>query len=401
MYLLQLSLLRLPAFRLLALAVLWNSVGTVGEQVVLGWLTLELTDSPLLVGVALGMRMAPLLFAGIPAGVLADRADRHRLLRATSAAMAGTSAALGALALFHVVALWHLLLLTFAAGCLRAVNQVARQSYAHDLVGGAGLVDAFALLGLGMRAGGLVGSLLTGALIAWLGAGVAYFAVAAGYLASAVTLVPAEAAPRDTPPAGDSLWQNLVHFLGAVRHDRVLPPLIALTAGGEILGFSHQALLPSLARDVLAVGPEGLGAMTAARSVGGILGIVFVSGLGQVRGNGALFLAVLFLFGGSLVALGLAPGFVAVLLLLVLVNALGALSDVLSQSLIQLTVPSGLRGRAGGAWVVAIGTAPLGQIQIGALASLVGVSVALGLSGCALMLVAAAGALLFPRLRRL
>ena len=401
MHLLRVSLLRVRALRLLALAVLWNSVGTVGEQVVLGWLTLELTDSPLLVGVALGMRMAPLLFAGMPAGILADRDDRYRLLRATSAAMAATSAALGALALLHVGAVWHVLLLTFAAGCFRAVNQAARQSYAHDLVGGAGLVDALALLGFGMRVGGLVGSLLTGALIAWLGAGVAYFAVAAGYLASAVILLPAQAGSRGAPSTGESLWQNLVHFLGAVRHDRVLPPLMVLTASGEIFGFSHQALLPSLARDILAVGPEGLGAMTAARSVGGILGLVFVSGLGQVRGNGALFLAVLFVFGGSLVGLGLAPGFVAVLLLLVLVNALGGLSDILSQSLIQLAVPSGLRGRAGGAWVVAIGTAPLGQIQIGALASLVGVSFALGLSGCALMLVAAAGALLFPRLRRL
>ena len=401
MHLLPVALLRNDSFRLLTLAVAWNSVGTVGEQVVLGWLTLELTNSPLLVGVVLGMRMAPLLFAGIPAGVLADRADRDRLLRATSAAMAAISAGLGALAFFHVVALWHLLVLTFVAGCVRAVNQAARQSYAHDLVGGADLVHGLALLGLGMRAGGLLSSLLTGVLIAWFGSGIAFLAVAAGYLASALTLVPAKRGVRDPTPMADSLWQNLAHFLGAVRRDRVLPALVGLTAAGEILGFSHQALLPSLARDVLAVGAEGLGAMTAARSVGGILGIAFVSGLGYARGNGALFLAMLFLFGGSLVALGVAPSFAAVLALLVLVNAVGALSDVLSQSLIQLAVPTGLRGRAGGAWVVAIGTGPLGQIQIGALASLVGVSVALALSGCALMLVAAAGALCFPRLRSL
>jgi hypothetical protein len=69
--------------------------------------------------------------------------------------------------------------------------------------------------------------------------------------------------------------------------------------------------------------------------------------------------------------------------------------------LIQLAVPSGQRGRAGGAWVVSIGMAPLGQFQVGALASLLGVGATLGVNGVALMAVGAAAALLVPRLRRL
>jgi hypothetical protein len=64
-------------------------------------------------------------------------------------------------------------------------------------------------------------------------------------------------------------------------------------------------------------------------------------------------------------------------------------------------VPAHLRGRAGGAWVVAIGLAPIGQLQIGALASLFGVSVALGASGAGLIALAGAAALLVPRIRRL
>jgi hypothetical protein len=82
-------------------------------------------------------------------------------------------------------------------------------------------------------------------------------------------------------------------------------------------------------------------------------------------------------------------------------NAAGALADLLAQSLLQLSVPPHLRGRAGGAWVVAIGCAPLGQLQIGALASLFGVSAALGASGLALVALAGATALLYPRLRAL
>jgi len=176
-----------------------------------------------------------------------------------------------------------------------------------------------------------------------------------------------------------------------------------LTAGAEVLGFAHQALLPSLARDVLHRGPEGLGALNAARSVGGIVGLAVAAGRGA-SGGGALFLTVLVSFGLSLIVLGAVPyllGMAGVLLVLVLVNGAGALADLLAQSLLQLSVPSHLRGRAGGAWVVAIGLAPLGQLQIGALASLFGVSVALGTSGLALTILAGAAAVLFPRVKRL
>jgi hypothetical protein len=102
--------------------------------------------------------------------------------------------------------------------------------------------------------------------------------------------------------------------------------------------------------------------------------------------------------------LGVAPyllGFAGVVVVVIAANAAGALADLLAQSLLQQSVPHRLRGRAGGAWVVAIGLAPLGQIQIGALASLFGVSAALGASGLGLVALAGATALLFPRLRAL
>lgn len=381
-----------------------SAVGAMGEAVVLGWLTLELTDSPLLVGVAMGARGLPLFFVGVPAGALADRFPRRRLLLLTSGGQVLTNAALGALALAGLVSLTWLLVLTVAAGALRGVEWAARQSYAHDIAGSGALVSALAMVGVAMRAGWLVGSLGTGVAVARWGSGVAYLAVAASHLAAGVALLPASEAPLgEAPTERGSVWANVTGFVAAARADRVLPVLMLLTAGAEILGFSHQTLLPSLARDVLEVGPEGLGELNAARAVGGILGLVAVSARAGARGGG-LFLGVLLAFGASLVGLGLAPrvlAFAGVLLVLVLVNALGALSDLLSQSLMQLGVPGHLRGRAGGAWVVAIGLAPLGNLQIGALASAFGVGVALSASGLALAALGAAAALLFPRVRRL
>jgi len=393
----------LPDLRYLGASTLLNSVGMMGELVVLGWLALELTDSPFLVGAAMGARALPLFFVGVPAGVIADRLPRQRLLVATGAGQALVTALMGALVLSGTVSLVHLVLLTFVVGVMRGLEHAARQSYAHDVVGAGGLVSGLAVLGVSMRAGWLLGSLGTGALIARYGSGHAYLFVAVAYLAGGLAMLPARAVTPEGPARVDSMWQGITGFVDAVNRDRMLLVLMMLTAGAEVLGFAHQALLPSLARDVLDTGPEGLGVLNAARAVGGILALL-ASMRGFTAGSGAVFVAVLVSFGGSLIALGVAPylvGFVGVALLVLLANAAGALADLLAQSLLQLRVPAHLRGRAGGAWVVAIGLAPLGQIQIGALASLFGVSAALGASGLGLVALAGATALLYPRLRAL
>lgn len=393
----------LPDLRHLGASTLLNSVGMMGELVVLGWLALELTDSPFLVGAAMGARALPLFFVGVPAGVIADRLPRPRLLAITGTGQALVVTLMAALVLAGTVSLAQLILLTFVNGALRGVEHAARQSYAHDVVGATGLVSGLAVLGVAMRAGWLLGSLAAGAIMARYGSGHAYLFVAAAYLAGGLAMLPARAMTPEAPSGADSLWRGITGFVDAVNRDRMLLVLMMLTAGAEVLGFAHQALLPSLARDVLETGPEGLGVLNAARAVGGILALL-ASMRGFTAGSGPLFVAVLVSFGGSLIALGVAPylvGFLGVALLVLLANAAGALADLLAQSLLQLRVPAHLRGRAGGAWVVAIGLAPVGQLQIGALASLFGVSAALGASGLGLVALAGATALLYPRLRAL
>jgi MFS transporter, DHA1 family, staphyloferrin A biosynthesis exporter len=380
--------------------VLLNSVGMMGETVVLGWLTLALTNSPLMVGAALSMRMLPLFFVGVPAGALADRFPRHRLLMLSGAGQALTAATLGLLTVLGGVSVAHVFALTLAAGTFRGLEHAARQSYTHDVVGPASLVSGLAVLGVAMRIGWLVGSLTVGVVIARHGSGVAYLVVAAGFLLGALAVLPvsAPARPASAPPA---VWRSTLEFLVALRGDRLLLVLMMLTAGAEILGFAHQALLPSLARDVLHTGAEGLGVLSAGRAVGGIVGLT-VASVGTA--GGARFVATLATFGVGLIVLGGAPyvvDFAGVVLVVVAVNAAGALADLLAQTLLQLSVPHALRGRAGGAWVVAIGLAPLGQLQIGALASLFGVSIALATSGTALVILALGTAALSPRLKRL
>src|SRR2546427_9748742 len=150
---LRLALFRLPDFRRLAASILGNSVGMLGESVVLGWLTLELTNSPFLVGAAMGMRALPLFFVGVPAGALADRFPRHRLLMVTGAGQALTASTLGVLTLLGVVSLTHVLLLTLAAGSLRGLEHAARQGDTHAGVGRAPRVPGSPVSGGSTRGG--------------------------------------------------------------------------------------------------------------------------------------------------------------------------------------------------------------------------------------------------------
>src|SRR5437879_8798690 len=194
------QLARHHGFRCLGLCAFFHSIGMVGEQVVLGWYILELTDSAFVVGLAFGVRNLRLLSAGIPSGVVADRGDRVRLLRASGFAMAIGTALLGLLVAVRLGGVGPALILTFVTGCARALHQTARQGYAHDIAGGGGLVHGLALVALTSRLGGLLGSLLAGFLIARLGSAAAYLAVAVGDLGRAPGMLPARARTRPTDP---------------------------------------------------------------------------------------------------------------------------------------------------------------------------------------------------------
>jgi MFS family permease len=399
MALAETALLRIPGFGRFASVASLNTLAFSGEQVVLGWLVLDLTNSPLMVGVALALRVVPMLVVGLPAGVLADRGDRLVLLRAANTAMALALTAIGTLTTLGRVTIGEILTLTFFVGSARALQQVTQQVHTHDLVGPARLTQAFGVLGIAMRIGGLTGALLAGRLIASLGPATAYLASAAACLIGTLILPRRSEHHESHPSSATSMWEGVSSFLKAARAERRLPMLMAMTAAGEVFGFSHQAVLPSLARDVMHVGPDGLGMMSAARQAGGIVGMLAVGRLSQLGGLTAVWAGVLGVFGAGVATIGLAPGYGSVLLLLFVVNAVGAMSDVLGQSLLQQAVPAALRGRASGAWVVAIGVGPVGQFQIGALVSWLGVAAALGMSGGALVVVAISARLVITRAR--
>jgi predicted MFS family arabinose efflux permease len=389
-------------FRLLLAAATCNYVGYGGEQVIIGLLVFQLTGSSAWVGVALALYFLPQLVLGMAAGAIADWIDRRRLLRIIELVIGTNLAVFGALASLGTIELWQALFMTLVSGSARAMYLPARQSYAYDVVGAEHVVAGLGLLTVGVRAGQLIGALVAGSAMQRLGTDIAFFILAgfhglAFLVVSKLHSIPTQAHSNPVP-----ILENVAEYVQEMRCNRTLLMLIVVTAAVEVLGFSFATILPEVATERLGVGAEGLGIMHAIRSAGGFAaGIALAVGAQRLRRRGLACLLVIYCFGFALIALAAAPDFATILAAVLVIAALAAASDVLTQSMMQLSVPDRLRGRAMGAWVFAIGAAPLGHLEMGALAASVGVGTALGINGTGLILIAILITMVAPGLRKL
>ncbi|MDE2900197.1 MAG: MFS transporter [Chloroflexota bacterium] len=371
-----------------------------GENVALGWVVLEATDSPFMVGLAIGLRHTPRLLLGIPIGALADRFPRRPQLAVFGVALTIVALAISGLFWLDAMPLWALLALNVALGTGWTAVQALRQSMAYDIVGPRDMVSGLALTNLAQRLGAVLGGIGVGAVLAATDPATTYGVIAAAHVVTVGSALLIAAEGRAARIAQESVMRNLLDFLPELARNGALAALVLLTAAVEVLGFSVLSLQPTIARDVLNLEADGLGLIQSVGAVGGAVTVVFLAMM-RLRRRGLVFLSFLLLFGAGLVVLSQSDTLAMVLAVMLVVNAAMAVSDVLSQGLMQAVVPNQARGRAAGAWQMAIGFGPIGNVHAGAVAALAGVSVALVANGGALFGLALLALLAAPQLRRL
>ena len=390
-----------PGFPVLWGATLCSHVGSGMQQVLLGWAVLSMTDSSSTVGMLFAMRSLPNLLVGFAAGALTDRLDRRTLMRAMSGGMVLVSWLIAWLWWMEQMTLWPLLLCAALFGLLHAFEATARQVYTCDVVGLSSAVQGLAILSFAQRLGGVLGSLLAGATLQWWGTSTSFLVMGISYGGGALALWTLRHRGAAAPRVQESMWHNVVAYGRELRTNRLMQSLMLSTAGAELLGFSHQVMLPILAKDVLHSGATGLGMLTAARFLGGMVGSGILIALSPMRHRGTLLLTTLVFFGAGQVVLAYAGSFWLAVLCVMGINIMAAAADIFHMTLLQHSVANEQRGRAMGAWVVGCGIAPVGHLEIGYLAGIAGAPMALLCNGFALIVLAGAFALCLPRLRRL
>ena len=391
-----------PRFRRLLVATFFNGASMVGEMLLFGLAVYELSGSTVWVGLSLALYFGPNFFVGAVAGTIADSFDRARVLRIMEAALGLNLLLIGVLFALEVAGLAVVLFLTLVSGAFRAAYNPARSSYAFDLAGAGRIVSALGTLNIAVRFGQLVGALVAGWIAAEAGIGAAYMALAGAQAFALLAFGRQRVASQVLAGAGRlSMRAGLIGFFRELGANRPLLILFAVTAAVEIFAFSFLTVLPDLAVDRLGLDAAGLGLLHAARSIGGIIGGIVMAMAGPSRRLGMVWLAMIAAFGLEVMALGLAPNLPIAFVVTVTIAFCAVASDVLTQSMMQLAVPDALRGRAMGAWQVAIGFSPIGHLQMGLLAGAIGTAGALLLNGVALVLVAIGAGAASRRLREM
>ncbi len=393
--------LRYRDFKLFWVSTLCYSLGTGMEHVAVGWLVFDITGSAFMVGVAAAARMAPLFFLGILSGALADWLERRLFLFFSALGGVAVAAVMATVLLTGDPGVWVVIALVAAGGCVFAFTLTTRQAYTYDIVGPEHALNGLSLNQMSMQAGGIAGAMISGALIEAVGPGWQYLGVGASYLGSAAVLLVIGRSARTAQPQREPVLQNLAGYIRFLRQNRTLLVLMCLASITEVFGFTHMTLLPVFAKEVLGVGPVGLGYLTAVRQAGGLLGLALLANLKDYRRKGLLMFLIAGAFGVGLMAFSVSSALVYFIVVLAAVNACAMSVDTLYKTLMQTNVPDEQRGRAMGSWVLSIGVGPVGHLGVGGLATALGAQGALLVNGAVLAGVSVAAFIGLPRIRRL
>ena len=368
-----LTALRERNYVLYAVGQFISQLGNWVEQTAVAWILYEMTNSPLLLGLSGLFRAVPMIGLALFGGAIADRVPRRVLLLLTESSMLIASLAVGLLALTDQLQFWHLYVLSFASGTLSAFSIPARHALFAGLVPRSSMQSAVTLNAVAVRSGALIGPSIGGVALAYGGYAFPFFINAAGFIGMLLALASMRLPSRQTDTASSptNLWHGMTSGLDFVWRN----PLLKVALGLEIVSgvFGHNvALITVIARDAIGTGPEGLGLLLSALGAGGLLGMVFMVAF-EVKRHVHVILSAGTAYAALLTAFALSPWLGLSMILLFALGAADGIWAVTRNTLAQLLVPDALRGRVMSVVVMATrGSAPLGRVQGGFLAGLVG-----------------------------
>ena len=389
---------------------LWASGLLIGfgnwmQRLTISWLVLEQTGSVFITAVSFAIRSAPNLVFGPIGGAIADRYSRRKVLMITASMKAAIAIAIWLLVLQDDVFIWGLMGLVALAGITASFELPATQAMAVDVVGRRNAANGVAMLSVATRAVGAAGALTGGLLIESLGpspvfllGGLAF--VIGGFAVSRVVVdQPAQSADRAVRGVR-GLASSTIGGIKFMLGIPIVATLLALAMAVEVLGFTFQTVMPSLAEDVLGVGAVGLGALTAMAAIGGLAGSMVITALSDYERKGLLAILIIFVYGTGLIALGVSEIFPLSLLIVFTVGITASSFDALQWTMLMANVPDDMRGTAMGGWIFAIGFGWAGSLELGVIAEVYSVGWALSVNGIGLLILGVI-ALFFARgLRR-
>ncbi|MBN1283017.1 MAG: MFS transporter [Proteobacteria bacterium] len=345
-------------------------VGTWSQMLAVSWLIWRMTGSALWLGIANFALHVPCIFLGLPAGHIADRHDRLRLLTFMQALCMLQAILLAWLTLTGAVKLWQVIGLGFFLGSVYAFEMPIRQAFVMDLVGKRDLLGAISLVAAMFHFTRMLGPTVAGAIVAWKGEGVCFAFNAVTFLAliAALMLVrrgQMHSPARTTEPMLRSIKEGLRE---AKRITDAIPSLalVALLAG---IGMQFTTLLPMFADRVLHGGAVELGWLMGASGAGSLAGALWLARRKSSEGLFPLTARMAILFSATLILLGLISSFIAALPAIFMMGLTLTIAFSCVGTLLQNEAGDHMRGRMMSLYTVTfMGFFPFGSLAAGILA---------------------------------
>ena len=378
----RLGALRHRDFRLFWIGQLISQIGTWMQSVAQAWLVLELTHSPLQLGIVSALQFTPVLLFSPVGGVLSDRFAKRKVLLVSQTAMQLQAFVLAALVWSGRIQYWHVAVLAAIYGLGRAIDIPARQSYVTDLVGRSDLANAVALNSVIMNGARIVGPAVAGLLIAAFGVALAFFLNGVSFVAVLVALVAIRTEGRPDINGRLGIREGL---LGALSYAAATPP-VAFTLGlmvvVSLVVLNFNVVVPLVARDVLNQGANGFGLLMSALGAGAVAGAFGVALFRRGQPPLKFLVASAATLCAGLMALAAAGHFAVAALVLALLGCCQILFTTGCNTTLQLVAPNELRGRVMGLYTVTFaGMTPFGSLLVGWVAEHQGIRLACAAGG--------------------
>lgn len=373
-------------------------VGMRIQGVALAWEVYQRTGEALALGLLGLVQAAPMIALALPAGYLADRFERRRVVSLSLLGTAATSASLAALSFGAgpVFLVYGVLLVDAVVGTL---GRPARMALLPQIVPPEVFPNAVTWNSSIQQFGWIVGPVVGGFIVAWTPAA-AYLVNAASSLFFVAALARVQLRPT-ARTAGQASLKALLAGLQFLRRNQLLLALMSLDLFAVLLGGATY-LLPIYAEDILKVGPRGFGWLNAAPAIGAAVMALFLVYLPPMRQAGRALLLAVAGFGVVTIVFGVSTAFYLSLAMLALTGALDNISVVVRHTLIQLLTPDSMRGRVSAVNSVFISSSnQLGGFESGMVAHWFGPVVSVVSGGIGTILVVLGTAAISPSLRRL
>jgi MFS family permease len=388
--------LRVRNYRLFFAGQVVSNTGTWMQRIAQDWLVLQITNSPLAVGITTALQFLPMLLFGLWGGLLVDRYPKRRLLLITQSVMGALAALLAILTITGAVQVWQVYLIALGLGFATVVDNPARQTFVNEMVPKNLVRNAVGLNSGNFQLARMLGPAVAGVLISLVGIGAAFALNALSFVAVITALLLMRTRELQRMPLAPRGPGQLREGLRYVRRTPALLWPIVLVFFVGTFGYNFAIILSAYTKDVFDSGAEIYGLLNTAMAAGSVVGALVAAR----RTNATL--AVLFAAAGGvglgLVLLGLTPWFIPFVVLLIAVGFISVTFNTLGNSSVQLASSPELRGRVMSLYMlVFMGGTPIGSPIVGAITQQWGAPTALVVSGLICLLAAGGAAALAAR----